>query len=309
MPCSQHGRAASIYLPAQLHFRRAKAPQLPLRRAHKPQARVSLARTPPLSTGEASSRSANRTARHGFGNSYWVRQWARTPFSPRTAWWRIGLAVKGSLRRSAPWTAPGRSERMAVHEGKGGVRAVGREGGLPNVQYDKVCYRSYYEEIRGPGSSAAIAPTTTRSEGFPAILRRAGSNACFAADEFFSAQLSNPTRAAPMAAPWADFWLGATRKGSNCLRSRRAWPVASSKKQPGEVVTKNQALAALRRFFDVLVTRHAVALNPFQSVRGRKHSVIDGQTPELTIQQARDLLASLDTSHSWASEIGPFWAP
>ena len=81
---------------------------------------------------------------------------------------------------------------MAVHEGKGGVRAVGREGGLPNVQYDKVCYRSYYEEIRGPGSSAAIAPTTTRSEGFPAILRRAGSNACFAADEFFSAQLSNP---------------------------------------------------------------------------------------------------------------------
>ena len=66
---------------------------------------------------------------------------------------------------------------------------------------------------------------------------------------------------------------------------------------PGEVLTKNQALAALRQFFDTLVTRHAVALNPFHSVRGRKHSVIDGQTAELTIQQARDLLASLDTSH------------
>ena len=36
------------------------------------------------------------------------------------------LAVKGSLRRFAPWTAPGRSERRAVHEGKGGVRR--REG-------------------------------------------------------------------------------------------------------------------------------------------------------------------------------------
>ena len=33
---------------------------------------------------------------------------------------RSVLAVKGSLRRFAPWTAPGRSEEMAVYEGKGG---------------------------------------------------------------------------------------------------------------------------------------------------------------------------------------------
>ena len=30
------------------------------------------------------------------------------------------LAVKGSLRRFAPWTASGRSEGMTVYEGKGG---------------------------------------------------------------------------------------------------------------------------------------------------------------------------------------------
>ena len=43
---------------------------------------------------------------------------------------RVGsvLAVKGSLRRFAPWTAPGRSERRAAYEGKGGGRAVGCEG-------------------------------------------------------------------------------------------------------------------------------------------------------------------------------------
>ena len=37
---------------------------------------------------------------------------------------RVGsvLAVKGPLRRFAPWTAPGRSERRAAYEGKGGVR-------------------------------------------------------------------------------------------------------------------------------------------------------------------------------------------
>ena len=41
------------------------------------------------------------------------------------------------------------------------------------------------------------------------------------------------------------------------------------------------------------MTRHAVALNPFASVRGRKHDVVDGKTPELTIQRARALLRSL----------------
>ena len=56
------------------------------------------------------------------------KAWNRPPFP--LALHRVGsvLAVKGSLRRFAPWTAPGRSERRAAYEGKGGVRAVGREG-------------------------------------------------------------------------------------------------------------------------------------------------------------------------------------
>lgn len=41
----------------------------------------------------------------------------------------------------------------------------------------------------------------------------------------------------------------------------------------GSAPTKNQALAALRHLFDALVQRHAVALNPFASVRGLKYSV------------------------------------
>ena len=55
---------------------------------------------------------------------------------------RVGsvLAVKGTLRRFAPWTAPGRSERRAAYEGKGGDRAVGREGELA---HDKGYYHSY----------------------------------------------------------------------------------------------------------------------------------------------------------------------
>ncbi|MDE2926815.1 MAG: hypothetical protein OXT71_10500 [Acidobacteriota bacterium] len=37
---------------------------------------------------------------------------------------------------------------------------------------------------------------------------------------------------------------------------------------PVSAATKNQALAGLRHFFDALVTRHAVVLNPLHSVRG-----------------------------------------
>ena len=50
------------------------------------------------------------------------------------------LAVKGSLRRFAPWTASGRSERRAAYEGKGRDRAVGREGELA---HDKGYYHIY----------------------------------------------------------------------------------------------------------------------------------------------------------------------
>ena len=52
-----------------------------------------------------------------FSNSFY----SRPPFP--LALHRVGsvLAVKGSLRRFAPWTAPGRSERRAAYEGKGGA--------------------------------------------------------------------------------------------------------------------------------------------------------------------------------------------
>ena len=38
-------------------------------------------------------------------------------------------------------------------------------------------------------------------------------------------------------------------------------------------------------------------LNPAASVKGVKDQVIEGKTPEITIEQARTLLASVDTGH------------
>ena len=66
---------------------------------------------------------------------------------------------------------------------------------------------------------------------------------------------------------------------------------------PGGAATKNQVLAGLRHFFDALDAPHAAALNPFQSVRGVKNPLGKDRTPEVSVKQARELLASMDTRH------------
>ncbi|MCA9172684.1 MAG: tyrosine-type recombinase/integrase, partial [Planctomycetales bacterium] len=60
--------------------------------------------------------------------------------------------------------------------------------------------------------------------------------------------------------------------------------------------TKKLHLAGLRHFFDTLVTRHVVVLNPALSVRGERLQVVEGKTPEITREQARRLLKSIDIS-------------
>ena len=155
------------------------------------------------------------------------------------------------------------------------------------------------------GSMNVLVPRTgALSKAFPAILQRAGTAACFAADEFFAAKISNPHTRRAYARPVGRFLTWCEAQG---IELRQVTPGLAGRfieELPGSDPTRNLALAALRHFFDALVTRHAVALNPFASVRGRKHDVVDGKTPELTIQQARALLRSLDLSRRGAAGSG-----
>ena len=131
---------------------------------------------------------------------------------------------------------------------------------------------------------------------FPALLQRAGKPACFAADEFFSARISNPHTRRAYARPVGRFLTWCEEQG---IELRQVTPGRAGRfieELPGSDPTRNLALAALRHFFDALVMRHAVALNPFSSVRGKKYAVVDGKTPELTPGQVRGLLRSLDLS-------------
>jgi len=145
-------------------------------------------------------------------------------------------------------------------------------------------------------NNPALTLATLRSNDFPAVLQRAGPSACFAADEFFSARISNSETRRAYGRIASRFFEFCERENLELHQVTPGLAGRFIRSLPGSVPTKNQALAAMRNFFDTLVRRHVVVLNPFQSVRGIKHKVLDGKTPELTIPQARILLASFDLS-------------
>ena len=138
---------------------------------------------------------------------------------------------------------------------------------------------------------------TDLQRAFPAVLVRAGKVACFAADEFFSARISNPHTRTAYAHQVSRFLAWCEDEG---LELHQVTPGLAGRfldTLPHRAPTKNQALAALRHFFDVLVARHAAVLNPFHSVRGVRHPYGEGRTPEASVAQARKLLGSIKTDH------------
>jgi site-specific recombinase XerD len=60
----------------------------------------------------------------------------------------------------------------------------------------------------------------------------------------------------------------------------------------------------LRGFFDRLVQRHVVLLNPAATVRGVKAQVLEGKTPEIKIEDAKKLLASVRISKTVKDDVG-----
>lgn len=65
---------------------------------------------------------------------------------------------------------------------------------------------------------------------------------------------------------------------------------------PVALPSKKQCIAALRHFFDNLVVRHVIPLNPAHSIRTERYEVVEGKTPEIGVRQARMLLSGIDTS-------------
>ena len=150
------------------------------------------------------------------------------------------------------------------------------------------------EMVAYAGTSTLQKAGGARGEAVPALLARTGAAGHFAWDEFFSGQLRNKhTRAA---------YLHAVRRFLEWLEGREP---DLARVTPGlvgryfddmavAIPTKKLHLAAIRRFFDLLVQRHVMVLNPAHSVRMERFSVTEGKTPAITTEQARRLLKSIE---------------
>lgn len=156
------------------------------------------------------------------------------------------------------------------------------------------CLRIWSNQ-RGGNMASDIVPinrATPPSDTLPAIVAAAGAGWVW--EEFFSGQLRNPhTRRAYVRAV-RHFLAWAEGEGVT-LKQIAPGQVGKYLDQLGGSIPKKKLhLAALRRFFDQLVVRHVVLLNPAASVCGERYQVVEGKTPELGIDNARTLLKRLD---------------
>jgi len=131
----------------------------------------------------------------------------------------------------------------------------------------------------------------------PALVQRTGDAARFAWDEFVYGRLRNAgTRRAYLFAV-RRFLAWCSEREIELTRIAPAHVGRYMDVQPYATATKKLHLSALRHFFDELVLRHVVVLNPAASVRGERLMVVEGKTPEISVKQARTLLCSINCSH------------
>lgn len=144
----------------------------------------------------------------------------------------------------------------------------------------------------------------------PKVVQASGPNARYAYEEFFAGLDSSHTARAyrhavhrfldhcsEMQTALAQVTPGMIAGYIKGLRSEaHGQKDESVRARPSSKPTRKLHLAALRHFFDKLVQRHAVPLNPALSVRGPRHSVQEGKTPAMEPKQIRELIESIPTT-------------
>ena len=144
--------------------------------------------------------------------------------------------------------------------------------------------------------ATAVAGGLSLADGkWPSLIVRAGAAAQERFLEFFVATIRNKNtreayfRAISRFLKWAD---------ERHLELEDIRPIHVASYIEGFTVgladpSVKQHLAAIKMFFDWMVTGQIVPFNPASSVRGPKHVVKKGKTPVMTAEEARQLIESI----------------
>lgn len=131
----------------------------------------------------------------------------------------------------------------------------------------------------------------------PSLIRTMGRPAETAWHDFFDGRLANEHTRLAYNRALRQFLAWVQKQGKSLLQVTAGDVGQYFQRHPGSLPTQKQHLAALRRFFNLLVERHVMILNPAAYAQTERYSVVEGKTPEITRGQIRQLLKSLDLSH------------
>ena len=135
--------------------------------------------------------------------------------------------------------------------------------------------------------------TPAQVESLPSLVAES-KPAIFVWDEFFSGSIRNPHTRAAYSRSVRQFLRWAAEHTESLARITPGLVGRYLDGPPRRSIpTKKPQLAALLAFFDALVNRHVIPINPASTVRGERYQAIEGKTPEMSREQARTLLASI----------------
>lgn len=141
-------------------------------------------------------------------------------------------------------------------------------------------------------------PEHGQGQVVPLLIAHEGERAAWRYLDFFTANIRNSNTRRAYARGALGFFAWCEARGL-MLRTIQPSHVAAWVEQQGRAgqsaPTIKQQLAAVRMLFDWLVVGHVVPHNPAAAVRGPKYSIAKGKTHMPTRDEAKALLASIDT--------------
>lgn len=141
-------------------------------------------------------------------------------------------------------------------------------------------------------------PSSSQLPAVPLLVAGGGERAAVRYIEFFTVQIRNPNTRAAYGRAASGFFVWCERFGLALPAIQpvhvAAW-VEELTRSGVVAPTVKQQLAGVRMLFDWLVVGQVVPHNPASAVRGPKHSIAKGKTHMPSREEAKALIAAIDT--------------
>ena len=134
----------------------------------------------------------------------------------------------------------------------------------------------------------------TPVDSIPAVIQNSGSPAIRAWRDFFDGTLPNPHTRDVYNRAVRQFFDWCSRENLTLQAISPADVGAYIRQHSGSLPSVKQHVSAIRRYFNLLVERHIVLMNPAAVARPPRYTVVEGKTPEITRDQIKELLGAID---------------